>query len=308
MTDVGVTDDFFSLGGSSLSAMRMLGSLRESTGTAVSLQSLLAEPTPQSLASLIDSGSDTGSSFDIVFPIRTTGTGAPVFCIHPIVGLSWCYSGLEQYTDRPLFGIQTPAPTDLPDSLDELAQRYIDVITALAPDQPYHLLGWSLGGTIAHTMAVRLRAQGKQVASLVMLDSHAGAPQNVWDTDLPASDLLDAVGISVPGAEDQRIRLDSLPSLVAGSGVIDTHEVERLITAARHNHDLAGRHHPGVYDGDVLFVTAGLEERLGLSTWHPYMRGDISHYSIPHTHWQMTSAAALRALGPLVARHIGTGA
>ncbi|MGA9870354.1 MAG: amino acid adenylation domain-containing protein [Rhodococcus sp. (in: high G+C Gram-positive bacteria)] len=308
MTDVSVTDDFFELGGSSLSAMRVLGTLRESTGTALSLQALLAEPTPESLAALIDSGGDSGSSFDIVFPIRTTGHGAPVFCIHPIVGLSWCYNGLTQYTDRPLYGIQTPGAAELPESLDELAQRYIDEIEALAPEGPYNLLGWSLGGTIAHAMAVRLRAQGKTVDSLVMLDSHAVQPEDVWDADLPAADLLDAVGITMPGVNGQRIRLEALPSLVAGSGAGEAHHVERLIAAARHNHELALRHIPGVYDGDVLFVGAGHEQRSGLTTWHPYVLGDISHYSVPHTHWQMTSAPALRAVGPVLARHLGAQA
>ncbi|OZC54373.1 non-ribosomal peptide synthetase [Rhodococcus sp. RS1C4] len=314
VNDISVTDDFFDRGGSSLTAMRVLSKLRASTGTALSLQALLAEPTPESIATLLDSGSDGSSSFDVVFPIRTTGDGVPLFCIHPIVGLSWCYNGLDKYTDRPIYGIQTPAPSDLPNSLDALAQRYIDEIEKILPDGPYHLLGWSLGGTIAHAMAVRLRAQGKTVGSLVLLDSHAVQNQDVWETELPAADLLDAVGITMPGIDGfgpgggQRIRLDSLPSLVAGSGIIETHEVERLIAAARHNHELAVGHTPGVYDGDVLFVSAGHEELHGLATWHPYVTGDISNFSVSHTHWQMTSPSALRAVGPLVARHLEVGA
>ena len=303
--DIAVTDDFFERGGSSLTAMRVLSKLRATTGTTLSLQALLAEPTPESLASLLDSGSDSRSSFDVVFPIRSEGAGTPLFCIHPIVGLSWCYNGLDKYTDRPIYGIQTPARSDLPDTLDALAQRYIDEITAVVPDGPFHLLGWSLGGTIAHAMAVRLREQGRQVGSLVLLDSHAVQTEDVWETDLPAADLLDAVGITMPGINGQRIRLDSLPSLVAGSGIIETAEVERLIASARHNHDLAVDHVPGVYDGDVLFVGAAHEEVQGLPTWHPYVRGTISNFSVPQSHWQMTSAASLRAVGPLVARHLG---
>ncbi|WXG67952.1 amino acid adenylation domain-containing protein [Rhodococcus sovatensis] len=305
VSDIGVTDDFFESGGSSLTALKVLSTLRTATGTSLPLQSLLADPTPESIASLLDSGTDSTSSFDIVFPIRTDGEGAPLFCIHPIVGLSWCYNGFDKYTDRPIYGIQTPGQSDLPDTLDALAQRYIDEIEKILPDGPYNLLGWSLGGTIAHAMAVRLRQQGKQVDSLVLLDSHAVQRENVWDAELPAADLLDAVGITMPGISGQRITLESLPSLVAGSGVIETHEVERLIAAARHNHELAVGHVPGVYDGDVLFVGAEHEELYGLATWHPYIRGQISTYTVPQSHWQMTSASALRAVGPLVARHLG---
>lgn len=252
MTDIGITDSYFEPDGSVLTAPR--------------------RPDPQ-----VDSGFGSRSAFDIVFPIRTEGADAPVFCIHPIIGLSWCYLGFEEFTANPLYGIQTPSPNELPDTLDELAQSYIDEIEALVPDGPYHLLGWSLGGTIAHAMAVRLRAQGKQLASLVMLDSHAVQPQ---------------IG-------------DQLATLITESGVVDPQEAERLVSAARHTHELANRHHPGVYDGDVLFVTADHEERLGLSTWHPYLCGELSHYSVPYAHWEMTSAAALRAVGPLTARYIG---
>ncbi|WP_084345844.1 non-ribosomal peptide synthetase [Rhodococcus sp. 1163] len=305
--DVSVTDNFFELGGTSLSAMRMLTVLRESTGTTLSLQSLLADPVPESLASLLDSGADVGSSFDVVFPIREGGPKAVLFCIHPIIGLSWCYAGLDKYTDGPIYGIQTPGLTDLPGSLDDLAQRYIEEIERIAPDGPYHLLGWSLGGTIAHAIAVVLRASGKEVHSLIMLDAHAVAPEDVWDTDMAASDLMHAVGVAVPGIDDQRISLDSLPDLVSGSGVLSRDEVERLLGSARHNHDISTRHHPGVYDGEVLYVAAGHEERQGLATWHPYIRGEITTVSIPNTHWQMTSEAALKSIGSLIDHYIRRG-
>ena len=125
MTDIGITDSYFEPDGSVLTAPR--------------------RPDPQ-----VDSGFGSRSAFDIVFPIRTEGADAPVFCIHPVIGLSWCYLGFEEFTANPLYGIQTPSPNELPDTLDKLAQSYIDEIEALVPDGPYHLLGWSLGGVIAH--------------------------------------------------------------------------------------------------------------------------------------------------------------
>ncbi|WP_072805089.1 non-ribosomal peptide synthetase [Rhodococcoides yunnanense] len=304
METVGTDDDFFELGGNSLAAMRAVTLLRNSTGVDLPLQTFLADPVPLSIAALVDTGGGAESSFDIVFPIRTEGSGAPLFCIHPIVGLSWCYTGLDQYTDGPIYGIQTPGPTDLPSSLDDLAQRYIEEIERVAPDGPYHLLGWSLGGTIAHAMAVRLRAAGKPVGSLILLDSHAVQQIDVWDTEVPATDLLDAVGVTLPGTEGQLVGLDSLPALAAGSGILDGSAAERLLASARHNHEMAIRHRPGVFDGDVLFVSAGAEDEAGLPTWYPYVRGEIWNVSIAHTHWQMTSAPALKAYGPSVARHL----
>ncbi|NKS70521.1 hypothetical protein GS584_17840 [Rhodococcus hoagii] len=64
-----------------------------------------------------------------------------------------------------------------------LAARYVDRVRAIQPQGPYHLLGWSLGGNIAHEMAVRLQDIGEDVASLTILDAmpatavpDAGAP------------------------------------------------------------------------------------------------------------------------------------
>ncbi|OAK51474.1 non-ribosomal peptide synthetase [Rhodococcoides kyotonense] len=307
MNKVGIDDDFFALGGTSLTAMRVVSAIRENTGTVLSLQALLTEPTPESIAALLDSEGSAGSSYDIVFPIRTEGTSAPLFCIHPIVGLSWCYTGLDRYTDGPIYGLQTPGPADLPDSLGGVARRYIEEIEKIAPDGPYHLLGWSLGGTIAHEMAVQLRDAGKDVASLTLLDSHAMQPEDVWNAEIPASDLLDAVGLSLPGVENQVVALDTLPTLLGGSGIIETSDAERLLAAALHNHDLAVRHRPRVYDGDVLYVAAGMEDRSGVATWHPYVRGEITNVSVAHSHWQMMSAPAVKTYGPVVARRLSRG-
>ena len=48
-------------------------------------------------------------------------------------------------------------------------------LRAVQPDGPYALLGWSLGGVIAHEMAAMLESTGASVAVLLLLDSPPGA-------------------------------------------------------------------------------------------------------------------------------------
>uniref|UniRef100_UPI002457A9D7 thioesterase domain-containing protein n=1 Tax=Nocardia farcinica TaxID=37329 RepID=UPI002457A9D7 len=48
----------------------------------------------------------------------------------------------------------------------EAAEHNQAAIRSIPPHGPYHLLGWSLGGHIAHEMAVQLRAEGEEVALL----------------------------------------------------------------------------------------------------------------------------------------------
>src|SRR5690606_11463401 len=77
--------------------------------------------------------------------------------------------------DRPVIGLQMPQLTD-PDkqtpTLDDLARFYLEQVRRIQPHGPYHLLGYSLGGNLAHAMAAILEAEGEQVAYVGLLDSH----------------------------------------------------------------------------------------------------------------------------------------
>lgn len=90
----------------------------------------MTEPTPASIAARMgaEAGYTAGdAALDVVFPIRPTGDGRPVFWVHPISGLAWCYTGFAQHIDddRPVFGIQTPAVVGevLPDSITRSRAR-----------------------------------------------------------------------------------------------------------------------------------------------------------------------------------------
>nr|WP_051989839.1 non-ribosomal peptide synthetase [Gordonia soli] len=112
---------------------------------------------------------------DVVVPLRAEGSRPPLFCIHPADGLSWLFGGLAPHLDdRPVYGLQDPyvVADGRPDaSIHDLARRYVDEIRRVAPNGPYHLLGWSIGGVIAHDMAVELRSRGHEVGLLALVDS-----------------------------------------------------------------------------------------------------------------------------------------
>ena len=132
---VGLDDNYFTLGGTSLTATSVIARIAESSARAVPVQWIFTHPTPEALAHMIatapeDSRAEDAAdpSLDVLLPLRTTGTGNPVFCIHPAIGLAWCFTGLVQYLgDRPVYGLQSPALTDPDlqvDSLEDLAARY----------------------------------------------------------------------------------------------------------------------------------------------------------------------------------------
>lgn len=281
---VGTDDNFFELGGNSLMAVRVLSRIEAASGSKVPLQSLMTDPTPGSIAARMDAPeADEDPALQVVFPIRSAGTGRPVFCIHPIVGLAWCYTGLASHidSDRQIYGIQSPAivgDTRLPASIDELADRYVEEIRSIQPAGPYDLLGWSLGGVLAQAMAVQLQQSGEEVATLAMLDSYAHPPET-GEGELPVSveDLLAGMGYEgeLP-ASVAHMTPESAADLLGALGgplsVLTPAHVEKMIASAAHNNQLLESHQPGLFHGNVVFFTAAQDDPSGVrakTSWEP---------------------------------------
>ncbi|WP_241387746.1 amino acid adenylation domain-containing protein, partial [Rhodococcus sp. CH91] len=249
---IGLDDNFFTLGGNSLSATRVVSRLT-ACGLPVKLQWMFADPTPAGFAAKV--GREAGSPLagaenvgtDVLLPIRTAGSRRPLFCVHPIVGLAWCYAGLTRYieADRPLYGLQSPALTEPdfePRSLREIAGRYVEEIRSVAPDGPYDLLGWSLGGTLAHEIAVQLQAEGAEVATLVMIDSYSRAEGTTIDSidALPVRQLLGSVGIDPGPASVHDVDSAEMIDSISRSCGISREDADSLVAVllANANRDL----------------------------------------------------------------------
>jgi len=74
-----------------------------------------------------------GGTLELVMPMRVGGDGPPLFCAHPLVGLSWCYLALLPHVEAgyPLYGLQARGlrrPEPLPASIEEMARDYADQI------------------------------------------------------------------------------------------------------------------------------------------------------------------------------------
>ncbi|MGW4249857.1 thioesterase domain-containing protein, partial [Nocardia sp. NPDC004722] len=250
---VGADDDFFALGGNSLIAVRVVSLIRERSGRSLQIGQLFSDASPAALARTLEIGSGAPDiSLGVLTPLRSTGTRAPLFCIHPGGGLAWVYGSLlsQLEPDRPVYGLQDPhIVADEPrlESVEAYADRYVREIVERFPGIAYNLMGWSLGGQIAHAMAVRLRQLGHRVELLALVDAtpETGVAQTFEPT---RQDIATSVS-HILGAWHDLLDLDDLPEIdtldafntlladrIGATGLLTPHQVHRVLESFSRPH------------------------------------------------------------------------
>jgi thioesterase domain-containing protein/acyl carrier protein len=308
---VGVDDSFFDLGGDSLSAMRLIAAINTSLDAGLPVRTVFESPTVSSLSQRLRSDS---ISMEEVVPVQTlkNGTGVPLFCIHPVGGVSWPYHALGNYLDCPIIGIQqTPQNGEAePASIRDMAKTYADRIQGVDPTGPYNLLGWSFGGVVAHEIAIELQRRGYVIARLVLLDAQPSIDSSVALPNHPLGeqDLLEEVlrfcRIDIP-EQDEPLTYEQVEELVRERGVAEFSRYKQLLDLAvqnlNSNEALYRAHEPGVFDGDITIFSAVRDESDRssplLQSWRPYGTGDIREYSVDCTHQEILTTESVNMYG-----------
>jgi enterobactin synthetase component F len=221
---------------------------------------------------------------------------------------------LRYVKDRPVLGLQSPTPADESrgyGTVEELAETYLHKLLRAQPDGPYHLLGWSLGGQLAHALAVRLRERGHPVGLLVMFDSVVfgdGAPPPEPPT---VRDLVTHLQGNEAAEPDTRpLSLDDAVDLLAestgpGRG-LTREQLDSLHRGYVECVAMSTDYRPAHYDGDLLYFSArnGITGELTADMWRPYCGGRITEHPVDVAHAQMTNPEALAVIGPILAAEL----
>ncbi len=173
--DLGVDDDFFSSGGDSLNAIRLLAIVRRRMGVEIALNEVFRHPTVRRLARRIYAGRFDGEYRSLV-PLQPNGSKPPLYVIHGFGGELFVFVELARLLgeDLPVYGLQAvewSGERESHNSIESAAQHYADEIMSFQPDGPYRLAGFCMGGNFAYETARQLRMRGKGVGFLGILDS-----------------------------------------------------------------------------------------------------------------------------------------
>ncbi|WP_328942141.1 amino acid adenylation domain-containing protein [Streptomyces sp. NBC_00250] len=323
LDSVGIDDNFFHRGGHSLRATRLISRIRAVWDTRITISDLFRSPTPALLAEQIAAGSGE-DPLDTVLPIRAvteTNSGEPpLFCVHAVSGMSWGYAGLLPHLDqdRPVIALQARrlgGPHDAPTAIEEMADDYLAEIRRIQPQGPYHLLGWSFGGLVAHAVAARLEAAGEEVALLALLDSYP-LPDGFRAPEIDGRHVLTALlgsageTIAVRCA-DTAPDIGELAEALRRSdpvlGALEHAQAAAVVAATLDNLRMRYRYVPDVrFGGDAVFfdATGTPAPSSGAEAWAPYVSGRVEEFAVDCEHARMTEAEPLRAIGRVLARRL----
>ncbi len=214
---LGVEDDYFALGGTSLQSVKLFSEIERRFGVQLRLTTILAAPTVRALARLIQpTSADTRSGIVLLRP----GQHKNLFLVHDGLGETLLYLNLARCLPS-AFSVYGIEPRRLPGiamahaTMQDMAAYYVEQIRSVQPHGPYRLGGMCAGGVIAYAMAARLQTLGEHVEVVIILDG--ATPQAAHRAGRIASARLSRMRALMQGDPSQGVALSRMLVLAASA-------------------------------------------------------------------------------------------
>lgn len=318
--DIGENDNFFALGGDSLLALATIEQIKQRLGWNLSLGDLLRYPTIRELAT---DGSQLQAANEERAIVRMSNRGSkiPIIFIHPVSGLVFAYSKLVQRLghDRGCYGIQPSVLADVerPQTIEEIAEHYANLIYDDFGEEDFHLVGWSIGGLIGYEIAKIAADKGLNLRKLVLIDSYIWeVPIIKWDEaalilDL-RNDLLAQVapnnkklGVTSEGASPPAVIQEITVALFGQARSQQNSSiafVERLIQVYRANIRALVEYRPTVKPTRGLLLH--VSENDSIETWHKLSAGKLTARPITCSHYGLLQDQHATTIAALIENYL----
>jgi acetoacetyl-CoA synthetase len=317
---VGPDDNFFDLGGDSLSACTLFLEVEKLCGRKLPPVMIYNTPTVAALAAELERPS-TPRLPPLVL-LRKGSVEPPLFIAHGLGGSVIDFYRLLTHIrcDRNVYGMQARGIDGVDEpfaTIEEMAQYHLDAIRAVQPHGPYLFVGYSLGGLVCMEIAQRLTAAGEQVALLTVLDAYPHRSLlSSWQLFLLFSQLalrkvFSAIGMSAD--EDQSTPEQLRAQMSAGRSAAKTSQAAdaaaAMTPAMRHAAEMAREairnYRPRYYPGEVKFVRAAVLTDFpanAIAVWSPLVK-TFKCETVSGDHLGMI-AKYPEELGAVISRHL----
>nr|WP_269078144.1 amino acid adenylation domain-containing protein [Streptomyces sp. YIM 121038] len=302
--DIGIRDSFFDIGGTSVSAIKLVHAVREAFGETLSVRDVMLHPTIEEMGGRLRRGA-SGAPPSNLLRFRAGDGAAHVVCVHPAGGTAFCYLSLAKALPEHIgvHGVQSPGVNPgesfLP-TVEAMAEAYLKLIEPLSGG-PLILTGLSYGGLVAHEMGRLLAAAGHEDVSVVLLDAQ-GAGNAERSADIATVDMAEF-----------RDKLVKFNGMYPG---IDDRQIEQYFHIYNHNRTTAVAYAPRPTAARTVFLQAvegATDDFLAdvRDFWRERADGDFEVESIACDHWGMLESAEILRVAARIeselARFAGSG-
>jgi acetoacetyl-CoA synthetase len=271
---VGPDDNFFDLGGDSLSAVALFLEVEKLCGRQLPPVMIYNAPTIAALAAELEQ--PTTARLPPLVLLRKGSAEPPVFIAHGLGGSVIDFYRLLTHIrcDRNVYGMQARGIDGIDEpfaTIEEMAQYHLDAIRAVQPHGPFLFVGYSLGGLVSLEIAQRLAAAGERVALLTVLDAYPNRSLlSPWQLFLLYSRLalrrvFSAIGMSANDEESatpEQLRAQMSAGRSAPKTSQAAAAAAAMTPAMRHAAEKAREairaYRPRYYPGEMKFVRAAV--------------------------------------------------
>jgi amino acid adenylation domain-containing protein/FkbM family methyltransferase len=323
VSPIGVTENFFKIGGNSLLAIYIIVCIRERLGRELPVPVLVQEPTIEGLAKVLQQGPSPQVLPSLV-PLQPKGGKPPLFVIHGAGGNVFYFVELARLLanldpERPFYGLQARglmSGEEPLETIEEMASTYLEAIRGVEPAGPYLLAGYSMGGLVAYEVARRLVAEGQEIAFVGMFDAMAHLRTRLESMDRAEVIAYFAGELTIPitGEELRDLDPDGQLQYVLTRGwelrkiprELTFADAQRYFRVMETTFEAARRFEPGApLPGRVtVFGSAGMTQSEGRELGWRAEQGVDAH-QVPGDHRTLFESPNVEVLGELLGDCLG---
>ena len=278
---IGRGDDFFMLGGDSLSVVELQTRLRDAFG--VSVGNIYHDATVGGIAAGVRAHRAQRSTgpqvLPVLVPLREEGGKPPLFLVHGRLGQAFVSPHFLDLLgdDQPVWVFQARGLDALHEphaTIDAMAADYLSEIRRRRPHGPYFIGALCVGAFVACAIARTLREAGEAVLPLLLFDP----PDRPFEMD--------------PARMTEQALLNRMKSKQAlgriGPRLDDPVYAQASVRTALAFEHAIRMHRPQPYDGPVLVIASRARiQATGASELKKLFTGEIERLEVATTHKQL---------------------
>jgi phthiocerol/phenolphthiocerol synthesis type-I polyketide synthase E len=306
-------DDFYDLGGDSLSAVEIVSDIRDQLQVKISLDDFMLLETPRDVISYIKKNKVPPFLKKIHEGLNQKRN---IFLIHPAGGNNICYYQLVRninQSDKNIYVLSYPQDQFTDENMKQVAAYYLQAIKKVQPSGKYQLGGYSFGGNVAFEMALQLQEEGQEIEELILFDSHV--PEAYYGETLEHDYFVKAFPLVLGmflNSSDQSSQLigqsksltieEVIQQIIASSDLnVKEEEYETFFKIWKHNHNLLKSYYPREkLKGNIILFEAGELEsdevlqllkikRVQKDNWLHHLEGNMQVHRVKGNHYSMFS-------------------